>query len=255
MKKIVIALLIVIVVFGAIALCKNVYEGSKGTLQSDTSTGNAKFEKISYDTGFGVNIDEGEFPIEVNLTSGTLNIKISKGDSVVFEETNIESSKTVTANIPETAYYIVTISGKKATGTLDFPVSESSNEPDLTNILPEENAEDQVKQEEVKQALMMHYADSYGDTVQELKFNKVNIYSEEQKKSDELIKSLNVGENDIVFEVEYELKIKEGYKDIMMFTAGTGEIDGQWVKEKYNCGVLRMQEDGTYKLTDFGTGF
>ena len=45
------------------------------------------------------------------------------------------------------------------------------------------------------------------------------------------------------------------YKDIMQFTAATGEIDGQWVKEKYNCGVLKLKEDGTYELTNFGTGF
>ncbi len=255
MKRIIIILATVVVLCAIIGIGTKYYESTKGQMSSDTTKGTASFEKISYDTGFGLDIDAGEFPIDVEMTSGTLNLKISKGSDVIFEETNIDSSKKVTATIPETAYYMITVSGKKACGSLKYPVSESSNTPDIISEMSEDSPEVQLKKDEVKKALMQHYMDNYEDAIQEVKYNNVKIYSKEEAEKDELIKSLNLGENDIAFEVEYELKVKEGYKDIMQFTAATGEIDGQWVKEKYNCGVLKQKEDGTYELTNFGTSF
>jgi len=255
MKKIIIIVATIVVLCAAIGLCTKIFENSKGYMKSDTSDGTATFEKISYDTGFGLNIDEGEFPIDVEMTSGILNIKISKGNDVIFEETGIDASKKITATIPETAFYMITVSGKKACGSLKYPVSESSNVPDIISDMPEENPEVQMKQDAVKRVLMQHYTENYEDAIQEVKYNKVKIYTKEEIENDEALKSLNLSENDIAFEVEYELKVKDGYKDIMQFTAATGEIDGQWVKEKYNCGVLKQKEDGTYELTNFGTGF
>ena len=40
----------------------------------------------------------------------------------------------------------------------------------------------------------------------------------------------------------------------MQFTAGTGEIDGQWIRNKYNVGIARSGENG-YTLDAFGTAF
>ena len=36
-----------------------------------------------------------------------------------------------------------------------------------------------------------------------------------------------------------------------------GELDEEsgWVVDKKNIGILRLQEDGTYTITDFGTGW
>ena len=255
MKRIIIILATVVVLCAIIGIGTKYYESTKGQMSSDTTKGTASFEKISYDTGFGVDADKGEFPIDIELTSGILNIKISKGNDVIFEETNIDASKKEIVTIPETAFYFITISGKNASGSLKYPVSDSKNEPEIIAAMGDENPENQLKQDAVKRALMQHYLENYEDAIEEVRYNKVKVYSKEEIEKDELLKSLELGENDIAFEVEYELKVKEGYKDIMQFTAATGEIDGQLVKNKYNCGVLKSKEDGTYELTNFGTSF
>ncbi len=41
----------------------------------------------------------------------------------------------------------------------------------------------------------------------------------------------------------------------MQFTAGTGEIDGQWIKHKYNCGIARDNGENGYTIDAFGTAF
>ena len=45
--------------------------------------------------------------------------------------------------------------------------------------------------------------------------------------------------------------------DINELMAATGEYDEEsgWVTDKFNLGVLRPAEDGTYTITDFGTGW
>ena len=55
-------------------------------------------------------------------------------------------------------------------------------------------------------------------------------------------------------EMNVELKIVDGYEDMMQFTAGTGEVDGQWIRNKFNVGIARSGEDG-YTLDAFGTAF
>lgn len=113
------------------------------------------------------------------------------------------------------------------------------------------------KEEKVKNALEEYLKEEYGKVIEEVKFNNVKIYTQQEIDSNELFKDHNVGKNDIVFEANYELKIIEGYKEeeMMQFTAATGEIDGQWVRNKYNCGIARYNAENDYSITDFGTAF
>ena len=226
---------------------------NKPTLTNDGINGVVTFEKLGADTGYGIDIDEGEFPMDLKLEKGKLNIKISKGNDVIFEETDIEESKQVVANIPETGFYMIMISGKNATGTINYPVSDSSNSPVIGDIVLEK---DPVSGEIVKNTVEDYLKTAFPDAIESVKFTSVKTYNKEEAEKDELMKELKLNENDIVFEIDYELQIKEGYDDIMQFTAATGEIDGNWVKEKYNCGVARYNQDkDEYSITDFGPGF
>ena len=97
----------------------------------------------------------------------------------------------------------------------------------------------------------------FGEDIEEVKFNDIKILPKSEIESNEVFNDYNLGENDFVFEAGYELKIKDGvsYDEMMRYTAATGEIDGQWIKEKYNCGVIRVSENGNYSITNFGTGY
>ena len=100
---------------------------------------------------------------------------------------------------------------------------------------------------------------TYGSDVFDARIYVDKIYTAEEEEADETLKAYNLGADEVAFEVHYELKPAEGV-DPNQFTAGTGEYDEEtgWVKEKYNVGILRPNDDGSeqkYKITDFGTAF
>ena len=92
------------------------------------------------------------------------------------------------------------------------------------------------------------------DVIEEVVPTSIKIYTPEEISGDELFKNYTIGEGDIVFSADYELKIKEGYEDMNRFTAGTGEVDGQWIRNKSNVGIVRTA-NGELKIDAFGTGF
>ena len=96
---------------------------------------------------------------------------------------------------------------------------------------------------------------NYGSDVVDSKIFVEKIYTSEEEQEMDVLKEMNLGPDEVAFEVKYELKIKEGI-DPIRFTAATGEYDEEtgWVKEKYNVGILRPNGEG-YTITDFGTGF
>ncbi len=51
------------------------------------------------------------------------------------------------------------------------------------------------------------------------------------------------------------MKISEDCEDLMPFTAGTGEIDGQWIRNKSNVGIARNNGEAGYSIDAFGTAF
>ncbi|MBQ9314136.1 MAG: hypothetical protein IJ220_03925 [Clostridia bacterium] len=102
--------------------------------------------------------------------------------------------------------------------------------------------------------LEQHYKSNYPDVVEEVNPVNIKVYTAEEIASNELLKDYELNEGDIVFEAEYELKIVDGYEDMMQFTAGTGEVDGQWIRHKHNVGIARSGAEG-YTLDAFGTAF
>ena len=102
---------------------------------------------------------------------------------------------------------------------------------------------------------------SENEILQGLKTKYIDNLAKEQNavgliwKADELLKDYTINEGDIVFDAEYELKIADNFSgELMMFTAGTGEIDGNWIRHKSNVGIARSGENG-YTLDAFGTAF
>ena len=92
--------------------------------------------------------------------------------------------------------------------------------------------------------------------IEEVKIDSMKVYSREEIANDPVLTSYEIGEKDIVFSAEYSLKISDKCEDKMQYTAATGEIDGEWVINKYNVGIAKYDaEKDSYEITNFGTGF
>ena len=123
-----------------------------------------------------------------------------------------------------------------------------------SNIPLKDNQEEAKYQIEV--AMQKLLEESYGDKITDARIYVEKIYTAEDEQADEALKEYNLGPDEVAFEVRYELHPAEGV-DVNEFMAATGEYDEEsgWVTEKYNLGVLRPTEDGSYTITDFGTGW
>ena len=125
-----------------------------------------------------------------------------------------------------------------------------------SNIPLKDNLEEAEYQ--IKVAMQDLLVEAYGTDVFDARIYVEKMYTYEEEQEIPELKERNLGPNEVAFEVKYEIKPAEGV-DPIKFTAATGEYDEEsgWVKEKYNLGILRPNEDGDakYKITDFGTGW
>lgn len=106
----------------------------------------------------------------------------------------------------------------------------------------------------VSEVVELYIRDSNEDKIEDFKTTSVKVYTADDIAADSTLADYDLNDNDIVFAIVYELKIADGV-DPIEFTAATGEVDGQWVRDKSNCGVLKYGEDGEYTVSNFGTGF
>ena len=135
----------------------------------------------------------------------------------------------------------------------DVPKSEQTGTAG-SNIPLKDNQEEAEYQIEV--AMQKLLEEAYGDKVNDARIYVEKIYTVEDEQENEALKDYNLSPDEVAFEVRYELHPAEG-TDVNELMAATGEYDEEsgWVIEKYNLGVLRPTDDGSYTITDFGTGW
>lgn len=142
----------------------------------------------------------------------------------------------------------------RADGAMDVPKSEQTGTAG-SNMPIKDNAEEAEYQ--IKVAMQYILEEMYGDKIFDARIYVDKIYTAEEEQEDPL-KSYNLGADEVAFEVHYEILPVQG-TDVNELTAATGVYDEEsgWIKEKYNVGILRPNENGepAYKITDFGTGF
>ena len=127
---------------------------------------------------------------------------------------------------------------------------------------PEEIVQKNMSQEDaayqIEVAMQALLEETYGDKVVDARIYVEKVYTAEEEQNFDPLKQMALGPDEYAFEVRYELLPAEGV-DVHEMTAATGVFDEEsgWIKEKYNVGVLRPNEDGPnpYIITDFGTGF
>ena len=137
----------------------------------------------------------------------------------------------------------------------DTPKSEQTGTAG-SNIPLKDNMEEAEYQ--IKVAMQYLFEDTYGDKVFDARIYIDKIYSAEDEEEIDVLKQMNLGPNEVAFEVKFELKPSPG-ADITELTIPDGEYDEEteWVTGLHRVGVLRPNESSEqkYKITDYGTGW
>ena len=111
---------------------------------------------------------------------------------------------------------------------------------------------------QIEVAMQNLLEETYGDKVVDARIYVKKVYTREEEQKNEFLKEKNLSENEVAFEVEYELKPADN-ADLMELTAATGKYDEEtgWIVDKFNLGILRPynSEVKKYIITDFGTGW
>ena len=108
----------------------------------------------------------------------------------------------------------------------------------------------------IEKTLQEYFKVFYGNKISNSRFNITKIYTEEEAEN-EPIKSLNLGEKDIAFEVTYQLQpsSETNYKELIIVD-GEYDKDLGWVKNIKRVGVLKYNsKDNTYSIENFVTGW
>ena len=176
------------------------------------------------------------------------------GDELVIKDSNDldtiykKTDSGVASKVPEDENECVTIEGESEFGE-DMGGYAGSNIPLKDN---HDEAEYQIKV-----AMQNLLIEQYGEDVFDARFYVNKIYTAEDEAEVEALKEMNLGPNEVAFEVKYDIKPAEGV-DPNIFTAATGMYDEEtgWVTEKYNLGILRPTgAEPAYEITNFGTGW
>ena len=119
--------------------------------------------------------------------------------------------------------------------------------------------EDMAK-EEIENALRPYLAEAYGENAADFNIEVTKVYDDAETNTEEFLTSLGLADEDVAFEVSYEIKPKEGIDEdgLMLLTVPDGVYDeaSGLVKEIHRVGVLTLK-DGSYaiKSENFGTGW
>ena len=123
-----------------------------------------------------------------------------------------------------------------------------------SNIPLKDNQEEAEIQ--IKAAMQDQIKEAYGDKVDDTRIKVEKIYTVEDEQANEILKEENLGPDEVAFEVRYDLHPADG-TDYNELLPANGEYDEEsgWVIDKFNVGIIRKADDGSYKITDFGTGW
>lgn len=241
----IIALVAIVLAIGAYFIFR-----PKPFAENDGTTGVVTFKRFSGNVGYMIGLKEGENTLKTDIQKGKFSFKIVNG-GVVYAEGDSSVGDTLTFNMEKAGLYLIELDCKKVTGTINYELVEVAQTIDELPIEVNNNEEEESL---VKDNVNKQLKEAFENKIEDVKFTKVKIYSVQEKRENEFLKDLP--EDAIAFEVNYEIKPAEGV-DPIIFTAATGDFDEStgWVTEKSNVGTLIKDENGEYKLENFGTGF
>ncbi len=131
---------------------------------------------------------------------------------------------------------------------INTPVVE---EEDDTDVIVKGNEEEALKR--LNAALDEYFEEAFDVRADDVVITRIKVFSPEEEEADERLADLHLMEEEIAFEVEFDVHPAPGVEPTV-FTFANGDIEGDWVRNKYNCGIMRL-EDGKYSISSIGTSF
>ena len=112
-------------------------------------------------------------------------------------------------------------------------------------------------QEEIVQiAIQQYYTTNFQNVVEGIEFKSIKILSRDEINQNEQLRKRDISVKDIVFQATYDLKISKSYDRIGKFAAGNGNIEGQWIRNKYSSGIVKFKSENNYAIEEgLGTSF
>lgn len=146
--------------------------------------------------------------------------------------------------------------------------NEEADSFDITSITSkedyeaEDNKSSEIKysdlndEEKIEHALFQVFKDNYGDQMASAKVVVDKIYTPEEIEKNEALKSLDIKEGELAFEVTIDFEPAEGANP-NIFTIPNGEINeaNGWVTNVHRLGILTPDEKEEYKIRNYGTGW
>ncbi len=168
----------------------------------------------------------------------------------------VACDKNKTTNVPTNE--LTNVPNNASQVVENVPATSDNNEgPAVPATEPEawQESIDNSAESIVGLVLETHLEEAFPGEIAEFIPINVKIYTKEEIEANEAIKSHNIGEGDIVFDIHYNLLINDGVEDMIKFTVPNGKSDNSLlITDKYNVGICRMGETG-YTLDAFGTAF
>ena len=109
-------------------------------------------------------------------------------------------------------------------------------------------------EEKIEHCLYARLKEIYGKDLESAKIYVDKMYKKADVENNEILKTLDLGEKDIAFEVTIHIEPAEG-TDVNTLALPDGEINGEsgWVVFN-RLGVLKYN-NGTYTIENYGTGW
>ena len=135
-----------------------------------------------------------------------------------------------------------------------IPIVDTPSKSEETSNVKETEEKESTDEEKVALALEKHYKLLFPEEVEQLNPIDIKIYTPEEIASDEVLSQYTYNSGDIMFDASYEIKLFDGVDDMMKYTSESGKMDGQWIRNKHNVGILKYRF-GSYMLDEFRTEF
>ena len=119
------------------------------------------------------------------------------------------------------------------------------------------NSNKEAAKYKIETTLQKYLKKAYDNKIDNVRFNVKKIYTAKEANKEEVLKELKLTNNDLAFEVEYEVLPKEGVEPLQ-FTITDGEYNEElgWVTGINRLGVLKYNsKNKTYSIENFGTGW
>lgn len=143
--------------------------------------------------------------------------------------------------------------------------TEIAKDIDIDNLTLEEYLEDIYDFDKFPSAaiyrievtLKDYLEEAYGDSISNVRFNVTKVYNKKEADKNDTLKTLELTDDDIAFEVTYQLQ-PTNESNIQELTLTDGEYDEAlgWVTNISRLGVLKYHNDKkAYSIEHFGTGW